>query len=115
MTRRDDAVSLRQMLHYAHRALVYPRSHSRQDLDPDDYGTMGLVKFLEVIGEAASRVSEPTRQQHSHIPWTQIVAFRNRVVHGYDNIDFDRVWQILTSELPVLVAALEQIIPSDES
>jgi uncharacterized protein with HEPN domain len=71
-----------------------------------------LVQLFQILGEATSRVSAPRRQQHLEIPWPQIVALRNRLIHGYDTIDLDILWQILTGDLPPLVAALENILAS---
>ena len=56
---------------------------------------LALVRLLEVVGEAASRVPVDERSQYPQIPWSQIVALRNRLIHGYDSVDFDILWQIL--------------------
>jgi uncharacterized protein with HEPN domain len=69
-----------------------------------------VLRALEVIGEAASRVSQPMRDQHPSIPWSQIVAFRNRLIHGYNAVDPDRLWQILISDVPLLIANLQRIL-----
>jgi len=75
---------------------------------------LGLTKLVEIIREAASRVSQKTKDTHPHIPWKQIVGTRNRLVHGYDQIDFDVLWRIVFIELPSLVEQLESIL-ADES
>jgi|SRR5579859_4257171 len=72
---------------------------------------LALVRLLEVVGEAASRTPTDERTQYPDIPWTQIVGLRNRLIHGYDSVDFDILWQIVTHDLPPLIAALEQIVP----
>jgi len=102
MTRRDDTVALRHMRDHAVEAAAIARSRSRNDLDTDRLFALGLTKLVEIIGEAASRVSPATRDAHPHIPWKQIVGTRNRLVHGYDEIDFDVLWQIVCVELPPL-------------
>ena len=70
------------------------------------------VQLCQILGEAARRVSDPKRQQHPEVPWPQIIALRNRLIHGYDTIDLDILWQILTADLPSLVTALGDILSS---
>jgi len=67
---------------------------------------------VEIVGEAASRVSVDTRQRYSQIPWPQIASMRNRLIHGYDFVDYDILWQTVTEDLPALVAALEPLVPT---
>lgn len=64
--------------------------------------------LLEIIGEAASRVPAEQRLQHPDIPWPEIVGLRNRLIHGYDSVDFEILWQIVSDDLPPLIAALEK-------
>ncbi|HLA83435.1 MAG TPA: HepT-like ribonuclease domain-containing protein [Thermoguttaceae bacterium] len=110
MTRHDDTVALRHMRDHATEAVEISRGHSRGDLDTDRLFALGLTKLVEIIGEAASRISPVTRDSHPHIPWKEIVGTRNRLVHGYDEIDFDVLWQIVAFELPPLVRRLETIV-----
>jgi uncharacterized protein with HEPN domain len=73
---------------------------------------LALVKDVEIIGEAASRVSAETRQDCVDIPRQDIVAMRHRLIHGYFDIDFDIVWSTVTEDLPPLVAQLERALAS---
>jgi uncharacterized protein with HEPN domain len=113
MPRHDDSVSLRQMLDHAREAVALFQNRSRSDLDTDRVLSLALVRLAEIIGEAATRVSMPRRKQHTEIPWSQIISLRNRLIHGYDTIDFDILWQILTVDLPELIAKLEKIVPPE--
>lgn len=61
------------------------------------------------MGEAASRVSAPTRKRHPEIPWPDIVSMRNRLIHGYDLVDLNLLWDTVATDLPPLIAALERI------
>ena len=110
MTRRDDKVALQHMRDHASEAVAIARDHSRNDLDADRLLALGLTKIVEIIGEAANRVSPSVRDDHPNIPWKQIVGTRNRLVHGYDEIDFDVLWRIVSVELPPLVKRLEAIL-----
>lgn len=101
------------MVDAAREALRSAKEHTRADLDENRVWALGLVKCVEIIGEAAARVSEATREKYTQIPWVQIVAMRNRLVHMYFDIDLDQVWQAVTEDLPPLVAALERILEAE--
>ena len=98
------------MLDAAREAMNSVKGRTRADLDKDHIWTLGLVKCVEIIGEAAARVSKELRNKYPEIPWTQIVAMRNRLVHVYFDIDADQVWLAVTEDLPVLAAQLEKIM-----
>lgn len=115
MSQRDDSVSLRQMRDHAQEAASLIRGKNRSELDADRVLSLALVQLLQIVGEAASRISSATRDQHPTIPWSQIVALRNRLIHGYDTIDFDILWQILTADLPALIAQLQSILSNQNT
>ena len=73
-------------------------------------GGLALVRLLEVIGEAAGRIPKEEQESHSEIPWAEITGLRNRLIHGYDSVDMDILWQIIQFDLPPLITALEAII-----
>jgi uncharacterized protein with HEPN domain len=68
-----------------------------------------VVRNLEIIGEAANRLPENFRTQHSEIEWRKIIGLRNRVVHGYFSIDIEIVWEILQKDLPSFKSKLSSI------
>ena len=106
MPLRDDSVSLRQMLDHAREAITLLGSATPADLELNRVLALALVQLAQIVGEAASRVSEPKRAQHPQIPWRQVVALRNRLIHGYDTIDLEILWQIVKNDMPSLVAQL---------
>ena len=114
MPRHDDSLSMRQMLERAREAAHLAREHTRTELDSDRLLGLALLQLLLILGEAASRVSLARRERHPEIPWGQIVALRNRLIHGYDTIDFDILWKIITSDIPPLIAALETAVGASE-
>jgi uncharacterized protein with HEPN domain len=79
---RDDRLTLQQMLDYAERALAVARVRLRDDLESDRVFRLGLTKAVEILGEAASRVSRESQAQLSAIPWREAVTTRNRPTHG---------------------------------
>ncbi len=97
------------MLDSTREAVELTQGKSRADLDNDRVLSLALVRLLEIVGEAANRVTTATRQQNADIPWSQIVSLRNRLIHGYDTINLDILWKILTDDLPALIDQLKRI------
>ena len=94
MTLHNPLVSVRQMLDHTREALEMVGGRSRADLDADRQLNLALVRLVEVIGEAAGRVPEAFRLRHPQVPWRATVGMRNRLIHGYDVIDFDILWAV---------------------
>ncbi len=111
----SDADRMRHMLEFACKARDLSRQRTREDLESDELYSLAMARLLEILGEAASRVSKERQSRHPEIPWAQIVGLRNRLIHGYDTIDPDIVWQILTQDLPTLIESLERILASEAS
>jgi uncharacterized protein with HEPN domain len=84
------------------------RDRNRADLERDHIFALGVVKCLEIIGEAASRVGEETRADCPDVPWIQIVGMRNRLVHAYFDIDLEQVWKTVESDLEPLIDSLRR-------
>ncbi|MBI4317175.1 MAG: DUF86 domain-containing protein [Chloroflexi bacterium] len=110
-----DSVRLRHMLDAARQAVEFARSRSRADLDRDPMLALALVKLVEIVGEAASQVSDPGRANAPSLPWAEIISMRHRLVHAYFDINLDILWQTIRHDLPPLIAALDANLPSDES
>ncbi len=70
-----------------------------------------VERQLEILGEAARRMSDAFRQEHPEIPWSSIIGQRNVIAHQYDDIDLEQLWSVVTSSLPKLIAQLEPLIP----
>ncbi len=110
MTRHDPVLSVRHMLDHAREAVEMTLGRSRADLDTDRQMSLALVRLMEVIGEAATRVPEDFRRRYPGVPWRDVADLRNRLIHGYDTIDFDRLWTIIDQDLPPLIEQLEAIV-----
>jgi uncharacterized protein with HEPN domain len=98
------------MLDHAKEAVSMARAKTRADLDKERLLNLALVRLLEIIGEAASRVPKNDRDLYLEIPWSEIVGLRNRLIHGYDEVDFDILWQIVRTDLPPLIDKLDKIL-----
>jgi uncharacterized protein with HEPN domain len=94
------------MLEHAREAMQLVAGRDRSDLDTDRILSLALVRLLEIVGEAAARVSSEARARHPAIPWSEIVSLRNRLIHGYDAVDMDVLWSIVNTDLPTLVRGL---------
>ena len=111
MSRRDDTVPMRHMLDHAREAVAMVRGRVRGDVDTDRMLQLALTRVLESIGEAANRVTREGQVRYPAIPWQDAITTRNRIIHGYDTVDYDIVWRIVSEELPLLIAALERALP----
>ena len=110
MSPHERDIRLRHMLDHAREAVAMARGRSRGELDTDRQLNLSLVRLLEIVGEAAGRVPTKERVRYPDIPWPEIVGLRNRLIHGYDSVDFDILWQIVADDLPLLIVALEKAL-----
>lgn len=108
-----DLLYLGHMLDVSLQAISKVRGVGREDFDEDENLRLALTHLIQMIGEAARRVSAESRQKHPEIPWTDIIGMRHKVVHDYLDVDFDVVWAVVTVDLPELVAQLESIVPPE--
>jgi uncharacterized protein with HEPN domain len=113
MTRRSDKASLCHMLDHVTEAIAVAEGRSRTDLESDRLLNLALVRLLEIVGEAATRVTEDRRCRSPEIPWADIIGLRNRLIHGYDVVDFDILWDIVRDDLPPLATELRKALGGD--
>ena len=110
MTRHDPAVRMGHMLDYVREAWQMAEGRSRQNLDCDRQLALALTRLLEIVGEAAAQVPPEVRKQHPQIPWREIIGMRNRLIHTYDRVDMNILWDVIEDDLPPLAEALEKIL-----
>ena len=91
------------------------RGKTRQDYDRDSALRLALTHLIQVIGEAARRVSVQFRDRHPQIPWEAIAGMRSKIVHDYMNVDEDIVWDSVTQELQPLIEELRKIVPPESA
>jgi uncharacterized protein with HEPN domain len=109
MSKHDPEVAFRQILSHAREAVDICRRKDRSDLDYDRLLNLALTRLIEIIGEAANRVPEEIREQYPDLPWLQMIGARNRLIHGYDSVDFDILWAIVKQDLPAVIDRIEKI------
>ncbi|MBF0260623.1 MAG: DUF86 domain-containing protein [Magnetococcales bacterium] len=107
---RDDHVPLRHMLDAATDALSFVEGRVLADLHTDRMLLHALIRCLEVIGEAAGDLSDACRDQATHVPWRAMIAMRNRLIHGYFDVDHEIVWLTVTRRLPDLVTRVRDLL-----
>ncbi len=107
---RPDEIQLRHMLDATREALAFTSDKTRSDLDSNRMLSLALIHLLEIIGEAANGVSNNFRESLPEIPWNFIIKMRNRLIHGYFDVDLDIVWQTISTDLPALLKQLENAI-----
>jgi uncharacterized protein with HEPN domain len=112
MTRRDDSLYFGHMLDIASKACKIVQGLDREAYDADETLRLALTHLVQVIGEAAQRVSPEGRTAHPEIPWREITGTRHKIVHDYLSVDEDVIWQVVTQDLPPLVATLQRIVPA---
>ena len=116
MTQHSDEVYLRHMLGYSREALQIYAQHAGEDLSDSRVLQLALLHLVEIVGEAASKVSTSTRSQLSHLPWRGMIGMRNRIIHGYDTVNVSVLRDTLENDLPNLINMLEKCLPpSDDS
>jgi uncharacterized protein with HEPN domain len=110
----DDLTRLRHMRDAAQKAVRFAQDKTRDALETDEMLTLSLVKCIEIIGEAAARVTRERQLELTQIPWVQVIGMRNRLIHAYFQVDLDIVWNTVIQALPNLILNLEVIIQNEE-
>ena len=110
---RHDEIRLRHMIEASREAVSFADGRVRDDLESDRQLLLSLVKEIEIVGEAASQITDSTRKDLGEIPWSSIVAMRNRLVHAYFSINLDILWKTVQEDLPSLIDQLERVVPPE--
>jgi uncharacterized protein with HEPN domain len=115
MTLIDDLTRLKHMRDAAVDALSFTSGKTKEILENDKILSFAVVKVLEIIGEAASKISPECQAKYCDIPWGSMIGMRNRLVHAYYGINFDIVWKTITEDLEPLLNNLSNAITKEES
>ena len=109
-SRHDPITTIRQMRSFAAEASGLVAGKSRAAVEADRVLVLALTRLLELVGKAATRVPQDVRDRHPHVPWRDVISLRNRLIHGYDTINFALLWQIVQRDVPPLVRDLDVIL-----
>ena len=109
----DDRWRLLHMVEAAEQALGFVQGRDRLDLSEDQMLRLALTRAVEIVGEAASQVSDVGRSEIPSLPWAQIIGMRNRLVHAYFDINQDILWDTVQLALPTLVKQLKAALGTE--
>ncbi|MCY4588803.1 MAG: DUF86 domain-containing protein [Bryobacterales bacterium] len=110
---RPDDACLLDMLLAAREAAEFAAGRTFPEFERDRMTQLAILKAVEIVGEAASRVSADTQEAHPEIPWPEIIGLRHRLVHAYFEVNLKRVWETVQRDIPYLVAQLEPLTPPE--
>ena len=108
MTKRDDRALIQDMLDFAQEAVDFCRGQTLASFSSDRMRHLAVVRLIQLIGEASVRLSDAARQSRPAVPWRELRAMRNILVHQYEGIDDAIVWKTATERLPELIATLSR-------
>lgn len=111
---KDDRIYIGHMLDTARKIAAKVQSIDRTAYDADENLRLALAHLIQVVGEAARRVSSEVQRTYAAVPWREITGMRHKIVHDYMDVDEDVVWTVATADIPPLIAQLAQIVPPDE-
>lgn len=106
----NDNVRVEHMLSAIDEAVSFAKGKNRQDLNQNRMLVLSIIKEIEIIGEAASKISKSITNRYPEVPWSDIVGMRNKLIHGYFDIDLDILWNTIKRDLPELYSQLQKII-----
>lgn len=101
------------MLEVSEETISFIKGVAKKDFGNNRMLILSVIKEIEIIGEAASKISKETYLKYRDIPWKDIVGMRNRLIHGYFDVNINLVWNTLKSNIPSLIKSLKKILQKD--
>ena len=114
MSTKDDMLYFGHMLDISRKIIERTAGLTRERFDGNEDLRLALLHLVQTIGEAARRVSPQGRAAHPEIPWREITGMRHRIVHDYMEINESILWEVVTRDVPPLLAALEKVNPPED-
>lgn len=112
---KSDLIRLRHIFDAAKEAVALASDNSRQDFKSNRTLCLSLIYLIANIGEAVRYISYTFRESHPEIPWNKMIGMRNRLIHGYFNVNLDTVWETVNEDLPQLIVQIEKLMISGDS
>ena len=107
---RDPGLYLQDIRDCANKTLTYAQGMTQEEFEASGMAYDAIIRNLEIIGEASKHIPGEMREVTPEIPWRMICGFRDHLAHGYFGLDNDTVWEVVTSELPALLTAVERLL-----
>ncbi len=108
--RRDEGVYLRHILDAIARIEEYLQGVEEKTFYERYLLQDGVIRQLEIIGEAVRHLSSELRNKYAHVPWQDIAGTRDKLIHGYFGVDVEKVWLMVCEDIPLLKAELSKIL-----
>ncbi len=105
-----DKASVYDIIDSMQAALRYVQGKSLVQFEKDEQLIDAVIRRIEIIGEATKRLSSQIRDEHPQIPWQQMAGMRDRLIHGYHEVELPQVWQAVTQVIPALLPQLQTIL-----
>lgn len=110
MLQDNDRIRLQHMLDAAERITAFVDNISKEKFQEDEKLNLATIRLLEILGEAANKISDDLQEEYGDVPWREIAGVRNRLIHGYFDVDLNIVWQIIKQDIPPLISILKDIL-----
>ncbi|MGO9175337.1 MAG: DUF86 domain-containing protein [Desulfobaccales bacterium] len=110
---RDDAYLL-DMLLAARKIMKYAQGVDSERFEQDEILQDAIMRRIQIIGEAARKVSEEFKEGHFEIPWNEIIGMRNKLIHEYFRIISEKVWEAVEKDIPNLIILIEPLVPPEQ-
>ena len=107
--KRDFKLYLNDILQYIDRAERYTKNLSYEDFLKDDKTSNAVIRCIEVLGEASNKIPNEIKNKYS-VPWQDIINMRNRIIHGYFDVDIEEVWIAVQEDMKALKPLIQKII-----
>jgi uncharacterized protein with HEPN domain len=112
---KDDIIRLHHIIDSAKVAILYVQDKQRSSLDKERQLVYTLIKLIEIIGEAASKLTNECRLSIPQIQWNNIIKMRNRLIHAYFDIDLDILWKTVIEDIPPLIMEIERVLSNKKN
>ncbi len=109
MSQSDPLIRLQHMLDHAQEAMAMLGSRSLEELRDNRQLQLALIQLIQIIGEAAAKIPQDFRRQHPTVSWREATSMRNRLIHGYDVVEYTIIHDTVRNDLPLLVSQLQSI------
>lgn len=109
----EDKTRLMHMLEEANEIIKFAEGYSFDDLIKDSKTVHAVIRAIEVIGEAAAKISQECKELHHDIPWADIVGMRNHLIHVYFDIDYETVWKTIKTDIPLLIQMIKPLFKEE--
>lgn len=111
---KSDFIYIEHIIDSGNKIITFLEDKTKEEFDSDEKLRLAVIHLLQIIGEAAGRISIEFCNKHPEIPWKAIIGMRNKVVHDYLGVDENIVWDTATNELPQLINKLEKLLKAEK-